>query len=108
MRSSGPLAVALLLAAGRLQGCVVGPNYAGPPSVAPHAAAASAFHHAGDASAASPPAAWWRSLHDAELDRLMTTALAASPDLDVARARILQSRANLRAASSLAAGPRGP
>ena len=92
-----PPLVALLAAVG-LQGCVVGPNYAGPPEVAPHAVAAGAFHRAQDASSASPPPAWWSTLNDAELDRLMAAALAASPDLEVARARILQSRANLKAA----------
>lgn len=92
------LPLAALLAAVGLQGCVVGPNYAGPPSVAPHAEAAPAFHRAEDASAAAPTTAWWRALDDAELDRLMDAALAAAPDLEVARARILQSRANLKAA----------
>ena len=90
-----PLALPAVLV---LQGCVVGPDYAGPPPVAPGAQAAPAFHRAEDASPAPPPAAWWSTLQDAALDRLMAAALKDAPDLEVARARILQSRANLRSA----------
>lgn len=92
------VALALVGATLGLQGCVVGPNYTGPPSVAPAAQAAPAFHRAEDASSAQPPAMWWSALNDAELDRLMTAALASGPDLEVVRARIVQSRANLKAA----------
>ena len=92
------LTAAGLFTAMALQGCVVGPNYAGPPAVAPQAQGAAAFRRAGDASPAAPPVAWWTALNDAELDRLMTAALKDAPDLEVARARILQSRANLKAA----------
>lgn len=92
------LAAAGLCAGAALAGCVVGPDYRGPPDVAPHARAASAFRRAESASPAAPPAAWWSALKDAELDRLMGAALAGAPDLEVARARILQSRADLQAA----------
>jgi NodT family efflux transporter outer membrane factor (OMF) lipoprotein len=81
-----------------LAGCVVGPNYKGPPVVAPHAMAAKAFVRAGDASAAAPRARWWTALNDAELDRLIDAALAASPDLEAAQARLRESRAGLRQA----------
>ena len=98
MTASRPVLPIALLAVLGLQGCVVGPNYAGPPRVAPRAEAATTFHRAENASSAAPPLVWWSTLHDAELDRLMTAALNASPDLEVARSRILQSRANLKAA----------
>jgi multidrug efflux system outer membrane protein len=78
--------------------CVVGPNYKGPPDVAPRAAAAPAFHRAGAATADAPAGRWWAALGDAELDRLVDASLAGSPDLGVARARIVQARAGLKGA----------
>ncbi len=89
----------LLISATLLSGCVVGPNYKGPPAVAPNAASAPAFHRA-DASSTpgEPTAQWWTALNDAELAHLIDAALAASPDLEAARARIVQSRAGLKSA----------
>jgi NodT family efflux transporter outer membrane factor (OMF) lipoprotein len=81
------------LAAATLSGCVVGPNYRGPPLVAPKAVSAPAFHRAEDASAGPPPAKWWLALGDAELDTLIDDAFVASPDVEVAVARLRQSRA---------------
>lgn len=81
-----------------LGGCVVGPNYRGPPPVAQQAIGAGAFHNAegvGGAAAASP---WWKALGDAELDRLEDAAFAGDPDLDVALARVRQARAATRQA----------
>jgi len=54
---------------------------------------APAFHRAEDASAAPPPAKWWLTLNDAELDTLVDAAFLASPDVEVAVARLRQSRA---------------
>ena len=87
------LATALLLA-----GCMVGPDYKGPPHPAPLAEAAQAFHRApiAEASAGPPVAHWWESLKDPELDRLVETALAHSPDVHAAEARLRQSRGLLR------------
>ena len=42
-------------------------------------------------------AQWWRGLGDAQLDRLVTDALAGSPDLDAAIARVQQADAILSA-----------
>jgi NodT family efflux transporter outer membrane factor (OMF) lipoprotein len=89
-----PLAAAS--AAVLLGGCVVGPTYKGPPAVAPAAAASGAFHRAGDASPAQPAARWWAALGDPQLDGLIDQALAASPDLEAAQARLRQSRAGLK------------
>ena len=78
-------------------GCVVGPNYQGPPAVAPAAVSAGAFHRADAATPATPPPArWWTQLNDPELDHLVDAAFAASPDLEAAVARLRQSRAGLR------------
>jgi NodT family efflux transporter outer membrane factor (OMF) lipoprotein len=79
-----------------LAGCVVGPNYAGPPAVVPQAVKAAAFQRAGDASNSTPQARWWTALNDAELNTLIEAALAASPDAEAAEARVRQARATLR------------
>ena len=86
---------AALLASASLAGCVVGPDYKGPPHAAPLAETAQSFHRAGLAEAApSPPAAsWWMALNDAELNGLIEAALAGSPDVHAAEARLRQSRA---------------
>ena len=82
-----------------LTGCTVGPNYGGPPSVV---ASSNAFHRAGDLGNAvsSGPmlAQWWTSLDDSELNHLEDQALAGSPDLAAAEARLRQSRAGLSGA----------
>ena len=81
-----------------LGGCTVGPRYAGPPPVAPHAASGAAFARAGDLKRDPPPALarWWEALGDPGLNDLETQALAANPDLAAAKARIRQARASLR------------
>lgn len=85
-----------LAAAALLAGCALGPDYAGAPDAAPHAAAGSGFVRAGaDANAAIPANRWWEGLGDPLLNRLVLRALDANPNLGVARARLLQSRAAL-------------
>jgi multidrug efflux system outer membrane protein len=80
-----------------LAGCTVGPNYGGPPMIAPHAAQSPAFVRAGDApvTATAHAGHWWQSLGDATLDALVARALAANPDALVAQARLRQARAAL-------------
>jgi outer membrane protein, multidrug efflux system len=89
-------ALILALAGSALSACVVGPNYQGPPPVAPGAVSAPAFHRAEDLAASPPPSRWWTALGDQELNQLENEALAASPDIDIARARLQQSRAGLK------------
>ncbi|HEX4095139.1 MAG TPA: efflux transporter outer membrane subunit [Caulobacteraceae bacterium] len=86
---------AMLVASAALAGCVVGPDYKGPPHPAPLAERAPAFHRADLASVApsAPPARWWTALNDPELDKLVDDALAGSPDVRAAEARLRQSRA---------------
>jgi len=90
-----------LLLAGIVSGlaaCAVGPNYHPPHSAPPdhYAGAASAALDAQRASTGGPPAAdpasWWRSLHDAELDRLVERALAGNTTLEIALTRLQEAR----------------
>ncbi|MDD4886881.1 MAG: efflux transporter outer membrane subunit, partial [Thiomonas sp.] len=52
------------------------------------------------AQTAFPKADWWTAFHDPELDRLITTALADNPTLQVAQARLAQARAQVQGADS--------
>lgn len=90
---------ALFVGASLLSACAaVGPDYAGPPSAGATAAAAGAFYRAAAAQASSvPPAArWWTALGDPELTRLIDDALAQSPTIQAAQARLRSARASLR------------
>ncbi|OHX23503.1 hypothetical protein BHL63_21390, partial [Xanthomonas alfalfae] len=88
-----PLAAALgtLL----LGGCMLGPNYTKPPAVADAAMQAPALHRASgaDVVAAAPLNHWWEELHDPLLTQLVTQALADSPNLRAAQARLRANRA---------------
>ncbi|CAG2133441.1 efflux transporter outer membrane subunit [Cupriavidus plantarum] len=87
-------AVAAVLAAA---GCTVGPDYHGAPEVAGNALAAPAFPHAPVRTTTAPGVAdWWHALNDPQLDGLIATALANSPDIRAAQARVRQARAGLR------------
>ena len=78
------LSLVLLLALG---GCAaVGPDYQAPSMPLP-AAWSSGSAHADDISE------WWKRLRDPTLDQLIAQALAASPDLRVAQARLREARA---------------
>jgi multidrug efflux system outer membrane protein len=89
------IASAVVVVAAGLTGCVVGPNYAGPAKVP--AAGGAAFRRADDRTSPAAPAQgfWWVALGDPELDRLETAALAASPDLELAAAKVREARAVL-------------
>ncbi|HUN75598.1 MAG TPA: efflux transporter outer membrane subunit [Steroidobacteraceae bacterium] len=84
--------IASLVYVGALSGCMLGPNYKGPPAVT-HPAA---FQRAtATMDSAEPAARWWISLGDRELDRLIDSALASSPTVESATARLRQARAQL-------------
>lgn len=88
------LAAALLVT-----GCTVGPDYRGAPEVAANALRTGAtYAHAGDGIAAHTPgvARWWTTLGDAQLTALIDDAIAHSPDIRAAQAKVRQSRASLR------------
>ena len=80
-------------------GCTVGPDYRGAPEVAGEALRAGAtFAHAGTGVEAHVPAVarWWTALGDAQLTALIDDAIAHSPDIRAAQAKVRQSRASLR------------
>ncbi|MFS0773994.1 efflux transporter outer membrane subunit [Sphingomonas sp. 1P08PE] len=87
---------AILLLAATLPGaCTVGPDYHGPPAVASDMPG---FVRAPrEVSTAAPALArWWEALGDATLTRLVDDALAHSPTIDQATARIREAQAQLR------------
>jgi multidrug efflux system outer membrane protein len=91
-----------------LCGCMVGPNYRAPVMPIEESFGATT-QPAGSKSglvAQAPMAAagWWRTLKDAELDRLMDRAMASNLDVKVAGFRVRQARATL----AYAAGGRYP
>lgn len=88
------VASSLCVAAAGLSGCVVGPNYTGPPSTVRDT---HTFRRADSAAVPSEPVArWWTTLGDSELDRLVEAALAESPTIEAAEARVRQARATLQ------------
>lgn len=92
-----PRSMLLCIVAG-LGACAnVGPDYHGAPAVDGTGTAAFARAPASMASSAPPAARWWQTLHDTQLDRLIALALADSPDIDAARARLREARAGLDA-----------
>jgi NodT family efflux transporter outer membrane factor (OMF) lipoprotein len=75
-------------------GCVVGPNYRGPPA---DASVSPTFHRTDDVIVDTQPAVqWWTALDDHELNQLVETALRGSPNIAVAQARLRQARAVLK------------
>lgn len=80
-----------------LGGCVVGPNYSGPPELG-RASPRSTFVRATPAATSDEPAAaeWWTSLQDPLLDELERRALDANPTVEAAQARLRQARASVR------------
>ena len=93
---AGALAGATLL----LAGCVAGPDYARPPVDTPPAWKLEAPWRASAPDDARPKGAWWERFGDPRLDVLQRQALARSPTLELAAARLEQSRSLLRATSA--------
>lgn len=89
------LAGALLLA-----GCVAGPDYRKPATDMPAAWSAEAPWKLGQPADAEPKGPWWQRFNDPVLDGLAQQAIANSPTLALANARLAQSRASLAATSA--------
>ena len=84
------LAIALVLQLA-LAGCTVGPDYARPKSDLPEQ-----FVEKAPAGALATPeqrTSWWQTLNDSTLDQLVSEALQSSPDLEIARERVIEARA---------------
>ncbi len=87
-----------------LCGCAVGPDYVAPdaPDVATYAAARAPAAPLPAADGGEPPqrlvaahaipADWWRLFHCPALDELLRAAVAGSPSLDAARAKLAQAQ----------------
>jgi NodT family efflux transporter outer membrane factor (OMF) lipoprotein len=87
-----------LLGAFALAGCAVGPDYRAPELEVP-----AAWTEAGRGTSAAKAAdlsRWWRQLDDPLMSELIDEALAASPDMKTARARLRESRARRDLASA--------
>ncbi|HEY1604351.1 MAG TPA: efflux transporter outer membrane subunit [Allosphingosinicella sp.] len=83
-----------LLALLLVSSCTVGPNYRPPETQVPPAFA----EPQPPADQAVDLARWWNAFNDAELDRLVTTALAQNLDVRQAASRVRQARAGIAAA----------
>ncbi|MEP7011757.1 MAG: efflux transporter outer membrane subunit [Acidobacteriota bacterium] len=90
------LASAALLA---LASCAVGPNYRAPTPAELHAPETWASPLP-EGAAAGDLSAWWQQLGDPVLTGLIEDSLAASPDLDLARARLREARARRKLAAA--------
>ncbi|MGE4559443.1 MAG: efflux transporter outer membrane subunit [Desulfobulbus sp.] len=96
MKSAALTTACLVLCLG---GCApVGPNYKAPALQPP-----AAWSEDSETSKPAPELArmaWWSLLKDPVLDRLMKKALAGNLDIEQARARIRQARADLKSAAA--------
>ncbi len=87
----------LVLAPLLLGGCVVGPDYSGPPDLGRATPNAAFVRQAPGAQSNQPTlASWWTSLQDPVLAELERRALASNPSLQAAQARVRQARASVR------------
>jgi len=79
---------ALFLISVWLGGCAVGPDYERPEIESPES-----YEEQINQGATFANAAWWTIFEDAELNRLITTALDENKDLAIAAARVEEARA---------------
>jgi len=94
------LLVAAIGAAALLAGCVAGPDYVRPAVETPPAWKLEAPWREGTPDDAAPKGPWWQRFGDARLDALQADALAQSPTLVLANARLAQARAVVAANSA--------
>ena len=88
-------AIALLFAS-----CATPPEYKKPELAMPAKWKLEAPWREGTPSDAAPKGPWWQRFGDADLDALEQQALAGSPNLAIASARLAQARAQLAAADA--------
>ena len=97
--SPAPL-IAVLLAAGLLTGCAVGPDYVRPGVRMPERFQGQAAVDGRQAATRADLATWWTGFGDPELTRFVALALEQNLDLAQASARVVQARAGLGAANA--------
>ena len=93
-------ALAAFASLAALAGCVAGPDYVRPPVEVPPAWKLDEPWREATPSDALPKGPWWQRFGDARLDALQTQALAQSPTLALASARLEQARAVVAATSA--------
>ncbi|MEO8080732.1 MAG: efflux transporter outer membrane subunit [Caldimonas sp.] len=91
---------ALAVLAATLAGCVAGPDYVRPAVTMPAAWTVEAPWRVASPADTAAKGPWWQRFGDPRLDALQRQALAQSPTLALASARLEQSRALLRGASA--------
>ena len=97
MKRRAPWAAAL---AGLLAGCSVAPPYKPPAVPVPAAWKLESPWQVGRPDDAAVRGPWWQGFADPQLDALEAQALAASPTLEAAAARLAQARGNVDVARS--------
>ncbi len=95
-RSARRPTLAAMLAS-TLAACAVGPDYQGPPDIAPKSVAAPTFFRADSAATETgpPPERWWEAMGDPLLDRLVDDAFRANPTLKDMVAQLRSARAQI-------------
>jgi NodT family efflux transporter outer membrane factor (OMF) lipoprotein len=89
--------IRVVLLAGIVAGCRVGPNYR-PPATPPGAEAPLVSLNPAAETTAQPPDDWWKLYNDERLDAVLREAFAANTDLTAAEANFAAARALLGAA----------
>jgi NodT family efflux transporter outer membrane factor (OMF) lipoprotein len=89
--------ISVLLLAGIVAGCRVGPNYR-PPAPPQGAEAPLVSLNSAAETTAQPPDDWWKLYNDERLDAVLQEAFAANADLAAAEANFAAARALLGAA----------
>lgn len=84
--------VRILLVAALLSGCTVGPDFRAPDPPATDRYVRGAAPQA-SVAARDIPAEWWKVFESREIDALVQKALAGSPTLEIAQARVRQAKA---------------
>ena len=92
--------LSLLAAALCLAGCAVGPDYKRPAPDLPVAWKLEAPWRTGAPADAADKGEWWKAFGDPQLDALEAKAMADSPTLAIAAARLAQARATVTAQSA--------
>ena len=87
--------ISLLVAAGALAGCAVGPDYPGVDAQQPDSKTF-VRQPEGVTNASPSTSNWWLALNDDVLNGLITVALKNNYDLQAAQARLRQARSQLR------------